>query len=125
MSPGTVSRERTVCARKIDPWRAVYQAFGERHRVPHTRVGRVWRTTLRFANDRARVEGAFDVTYRASAGLDVLLPNRFWEWLRTPDPEARGRLAYVEGQASYTNIRRFAVRHGREAEIARAPGQST
>ena len=74
---------------------------------PHT--GRVWRTTLRFANERARVEGAYDVTYRASAGLDVLLPDRFWEWLRTPDPEARGRLADVEGQASYTNIRRFAV----------------
>jgi hypothetical protein len=39
----------------------------------------------------------------------VLLPDRRWEWLRTPDPEARGRLAYVEGQATYTNIRRFAV----------------
>jgi hypothetical protein len=77
---------------------------------PHT--GRVWRTTLLFANKGEQVQGALDVTYWALDGLGVLVPARLWEWLRTPDPDARGRLAYVEGRASYTNIRRFTVNTG-------------
>jgi len=42
-------------------------------------------------------------------GLDVLTPNRLWEWYLTVDPDHTGRQAYVEGQASYMNIRRFTV----------------
>jgi VWFA-related protein len=72
--------------------------------------GRVWRATLRFKEDRARLEGEYDVRYGPLSDLDVLVPIRLWEWTMTPDPDATGRQAYVEGRASYANVRRFTVR---------------
>ena len=58
---------------------------------------------------REAVEGAFDVTYGPRDDLDVLIPERLWEWYRTPDLQHLGRPAYVEGEASYGRIRRFTV----------------
>jgi hypothetical protein len=46
-----------------------------------------------------RVEGTFDVRYGTVRDLDVLVPVRLWEWFETPDPDASGRPAYVEGRA--------------------------
>ncbi len=75
------------------------------------RTGRIARAMLRFSNRAEEIDGAFDVTYGEQAGLDVLVPKRLWEWYLTPDPErAFGlRRAYVEGQASYGDLRRFTV----------------
>jgi hypothetical protein len=73
------------------------------------RTGRVTRAVLQFAHQVEHVEGAFDVTYGRRDGLDVLIPERLWEWYRTPDLEHLGRPAYVEGEASYGTIRRFTV----------------
>jgi VWFA-related protein len=73
------------------------------------RTGRVTRAVLQFAHQVEHVEGAFDVTYGRRDGLDVLIPERLWEWYRTPDLEHLGRPAYVEGEASYGKIRRFTV----------------
>ncbi len=72
-------------------------------------TGRVTRAVLTFSNESEQVDGAFDVTYGARIGFDVLLPERLWEWYRTPDPEHLGRGAYVEGEASYGNFRQFTV----------------
>jgi hypothetical protein len=72
-------------------------------------TGRVTRAVLRFSNESEQVDGAFDVTYGARIGFDVLLPERLWEWYRTPDPAHLGRAAYVEGEASYGNFRQFTV----------------
>jgi VWFA-related protein len=73
------------------------------------RTGRVTRATLQFAHQIERVEGAFDVTYGAKDGFDVLIPVRLWEWYRTADRDHLERPAYVEGEASYGNVRRFTV----------------
>jgi VWFA-related protein len=73
------------------------------------RTGRVTRAVLQFAHQVEHVEGAFDVTYGPRDGLDVLIPERLWEWYRTPDLQHLGRPAYVEGEASYGRISRFTV----------------
>jgi len=73
------------------------------------RTGRVRRATMEFAQMRDQVRGLFDVRFRAASGLDVLVPDRLWEWYMTENPLAPGRQAYVEGQAAYENIRRFTV----------------
>jgi hypothetical protein len=73
------------------------------------RTGRVTRVVLQFAHQVEHVEGAFDVTYGPREGLDVLIPERLWEWYRTPDLQHLGRPAYVEGEASYGKIRQFTV----------------
>ncbi len=73
-------------------------------------TGRVRRARLLFPGDKEDVIGAFEVTYRPTKGLDVLIPESLWEWYLTPDPEYLGRRAYVEGRATYGNVRRFTVR---------------
>jgi hypothetical protein len=72
-------------------------------------TGRVTRASLQFSEQKEHVEGAFDVTYRRAEGFDLLIPDQLWEWYLTVDPDHPGRQAYVEGQASYTNVRRFTV----------------
>jgi len=72
-------------------------------------TGRVRRATLAFAEDRELVRGTFDVRFRADPSLDVLIPDRMWEWYMSENPDDPGRQAYIEGQASYENIRRFTV----------------
>jgi VWFA-related protein len=72
-------------------------------------TGRIHRATLRFEERREGVRGAFDVTFRTSPGLDVLVPERQWEWYLSRDPDDARKQAYVEGEAIYSNIRRFTV----------------
>jgi hypothetical protein len=76
--------------------------------IEHT-TGRIRRAMLRFEERREGVRGAFDVTFRTSPGLDVLVPERQWEWYLSPDPDDARKQAYVEGEAIYSNIRRFTV----------------
>jgi len=71
--------------------------------------GRVWQMRLDFRQRLERVEGAFEVHFRPTARLPILVPDRIWEWSRSDDPEWSGRPCYVEGRAAYTNIRRFTV----------------
>jgi VWFA-related protein len=71
--------------------------------------GRVRRATLNFQQLQESVEGSFDVSYGPVADLDVFVPIRLWEWSKTVFAE---RPAYVEGRASYANIRRFTVNTG-------------
>ena len=61
--------------------------------------GRVWRATLNFKEPQEHVEGSFDVRYAPVSEVNVLVPERLWEWSKTPDPEVAGRMAYVEGRA--------------------------
>ena len=80
---------------------------GELWIEPHT--GRIRRAVLQFAAPMEGVLSALDVTYRPTSSLDVLVPDRLWEWVLTPDPLRVGRHAFVEGQAWYGNLRRFSV----------------
>ena len=73
------------------------------------RTGRVRRATVEFNQTRDRVRGVFDVRFRAVPGIDVLVPDRMCDWYMTTNPLDTGRLAYVEGQATYENLRRFTV----------------
>ena len=71
--------------------------------------GRVWRATLNLRQPLENVAGGFEVTFRPTSDPAVLLPERLWEWSLTDDPEWSGRPAFVEGQATYANFRRFTV----------------
>jgi hypothetical protein len=71
-------------------------------------TGRVWRATLHFKERFERVEGAFEVTFRPTTGDAVLVPERAWEWSLGGKPLSSG-VGFVEGQATYTNLRRFSV----------------
>ncbi len=73
------------------------------------RTGRIRRAVIQFAAEMETVSSAFDVTYRPTPSVDVLVPDRFWEWVRIPDLLRAGRQVYVEGQAWYGNLRRFSV----------------
>jgi VWFA-related protein len=73
------------------------------------RTGRVTRATLQFGGPISQVEGAVDVTYGATPNVDVLVPRRLWEWIRRQDQDHLGRPVFVEGRATYTDIRRFTV----------------
>jgi hypothetical protein len=55
------------------------------------------------------VRGVFDVRFRTAPGLDVLVPDRLWEWYLTRNPLDPGRQAYLEGEATYEKLRRFTV----------------
>lgn len=90
---------------------------GDDHDLPMTGrawiepgTGRVRRASLQFGGPLDQVEGAFEVTYGAMDGIDVLIPTRLWEWYRRRDQDYLGLPAYVEGQATYSDIRRFTVR---------------
>jgi hypothetical protein len=56
------------------------------------------------------VQGAFDVTFRTTSDPSILVPERAWEWSRSEDPDGSDRPCFVEGQAEYSNVRRFTVR---------------
>ncbi len=78
-------------------------------------TGRVWHMRLNFRERLENVEGAFDVTFRPASHVGVLIPDSIWEWSLSRDPEVSGnpelagRPCYVEGRASYSNVRRFTV----------------
>jgi hypothetical protein len=72
-------------------------------------TGRVWRATLKFWQPFESVDGAFMVTFRAAGDPQVLVPDQAWEWSRSSDPDWGYRAAYVEGLATYSNLRRFSV----------------
>ena len=73
------------------------------------RTGRLRRATLEFNQTRDHVRGSFDVRFRSASEVDVLVPGRMWDWYMTTNPLDPDRLAYVEGQATYENLRRFTV----------------
>jgi VWFA-related protein len=73
------------------------------------RTGRVRRATLEFNQTPDQVRGVFDVRFRTAPGLDVLVPDRLWEWYLTRNPLDPGRQAYLEGEATYEKLRRFTV----------------
>lgn len=68
-------------------------------------TGRVWRASVRFVQAQREV-GGLDVTFRRAPDLEVLVPDRLLEWALTMFAE---RQAYVQGLASYSNLRRFTV----------------
>ena len=72
-------------------------------------TGRVWRATLEFKQPFENVDGALLVTFRTTTDPGVLVPDQAWEWSRSSDPDWGGRAAYVEGRATYSNLRRFTV----------------
>jgi VWFA-related protein len=72
-------------------------------------TGRVWRATIEFHERVEHVRGAFEVRFRPSEDGSVLVPARAWEWHLSDGPGRSDRLAYVEGQATYSNLRRFTV----------------
>ena len=67
------------------------------------------RMRLNFRERLEHVEGAFEVVFRPSPRLSVLIPDRIWEWSLSHDPEWGARPCYLEGRARYTNVRRFTV----------------
>jgi hypothetical protein len=71
--------------------------------------GRVWRATLNFKESVENVEGSFEVIFRPTSGLSVLIPDRAWEWSLSQDLVLSDKPSFVEGQATYLNTRRFSV----------------
>jgi VWFA-related protein len=72
--------------------------------------GRVWRATLNFKESVENVEGSFEVIFRPTSDLSVLIPDRAWEWSLSQDPGLEpAKPLFVEGQATYLNTRRFSV----------------
>jgi len=49
------------------------------------------------------------VTYRPHERVDVLVPDRMWEWYVMPQNDAHGVPLYVEAMATYSNLRHFTV----------------
>jgi VWFA-related protein len=72
-------------------------------------TGRVWRATLNFRERFENVQGAFEVTFRPTTGDTVLLPDRAWEWSLGGSPLSGDAGTFVEGEATYSNLRRFSV----------------
>jgi hypothetical protein len=70
--------------------------------------GRVWRTRLDL-DPHYTTRGMIEVTYRSDQHVDVLVPDRMWEWYYLPQEAQDGRPMYVEGLARYSNLRQFTV----------------
>jgi hypothetical protein len=59
---------------------------------------------------RYTMRGAIDVTYERHERLEVLAPGRMWEWYALPESGAETDWPmYVEGMATYSNLRLFTV----------------
>jgi len=69
----------------------------------------VWRASITFKQRLENVYGAFEISFRTTDDVAVLVPDRVWEWSRSEDPDGSDRPCFVEGQATYSNIRRFNV----------------
>lgn len=70
--------------------------------------GKIWRTRLDL-DPQYTVRGMIEVTYRSDGHVDVLVPDRMWEWYSLPGEDEDGHRLYVEGLARYSNLRQFTV----------------
>jgi hypothetical protein len=78
--------------------------------------GVVWQTRVDL-DERFTARGVMLVTYGPAEGLDVLVPQRMWEWymprtMLRPTGSATWTStgpAYIEALATYSNLRRFTV----------------
>lgn len=70
--------------------------------------GVVWKTRIDL-DGRFTTRGSIEVSYGRQAGLDVLEPERMWEWYLLPEPDRQGFPLYVEALATYSNLRQFSV----------------
>jgi hypothetical protein len=76
----------------------------------------VWQTRVDL-DERFSARGVMVVTYGRTERLDVLVPERMWEWYLPPGPvgvqDARAILltvpGYIEALATYSNLRQFTV----------------
>jgi hypothetical protein len=59
--------------------------------------------------ERYTLRGAMEVTYVPHERVDVLVPDRMWEWYVLPEPMDDGTPIYVEAMATYSNLRVFSV----------------
>ena len=71
-------------------------------------TGVVWNTRLDL-DGRFTARGAIEVSYGRHQRLDVLAPDRMWEWYLLPEPDTQGLPLYVEALATYSNLRHFSV----------------
>lgn len=70
--------------------------------------GVVWSTWLDL-DPRYTMRGAIEVSYRRHERVDVLVPERMWEWYVLPELDERGLPTYLEALATYSNLRQFTV----------------
>jgi hypothetical protein len=71
-------------------------------------TGTVYMTRLDL-DSRYTTRGAIEVSYQPHERLDVLVPSRMWEWYVIPE-EKFDWPVYVEGLATYSNLRQFSVK---------------
>ena len=53
--------------------------------------------------------GVMETTYVPNERVDVLVPDRIWEWYVLPEPMDDGTPIYIETMATYSNLRVFSV----------------
>lgn len=73
--------------------------------------GVVSSTRLEF-DSRHTTRGLLEVTYRPHERVDVLVPDRMWDWYVLEEANETGQPTYVEGMATYSNLRQFSVTTG-------------
>jgi hypothetical protein len=71
-------------------------------------AGVVSSTRLEF-DSRHTTRGLLEVTYRPHERVDVLVPDRMWDWYLLTEFNETGQPTYVEGMATYSNLRQFSV----------------
>lgn len=71
-------------------------------------TGTVWSTRLDL-DERYTTRGAIEVVYEPNDRVNVLVPGRMWEWYFLPGPGTTEGPTYVEGMATYSNLRQFTV----------------
>jgi hypothetical protein len=59
--------------------------------------------------ERHTYRGALETTYARHERVNVLVPDRMWEWYLLPQPMNDGTPIYIETLATYSNLRSFTV----------------
>ena len=59
--------------------------------------------------ERYTMRGVMETTYVPNERVDVLVPDRIWEWYVLPEPMDDGTPIYIETMATYSNLRVFSV----------------
>ena len=59
--------------------------------------------------ERYTMRGVMETTYVPNERVDVLVPDRIWEWYVLPEPMDDGTPIYIETMATYSNLRMFNV----------------
>jgi hypothetical protein len=72
-------------------------------------VGALSTEALLAFDSRHTTRGLLEVTYRPHERVDVLVPDRMWDWYLLTEFNATGQPTYVEGMATYSNLRQFSV----------------